>query len=614
MPRNTIYYSQWDEDGIDWRLEFIPASDSDLDAPDYVEIPEDAFNLLGDIAGKFPDKLPIGLVENDAIEIEFNMRFLPADMRNYLINPKAPYNRTYSIGNNRYDPGRLRLINVPTTNVFIVKSGTNGTLTTRFIGIQRKVPSRKMTFTEDGVDFRIELSHIAKEVLTKVSTSDLIWELESTRYSPSVVGCCYDLFVADPTKTIKKAWLCDGVLNDAVNLELLADYYSVEDLQNAINRLANRLFCFYMRVPYDTTGLGWFGTYGNLLIAWTFYKQTDAPNHARGAALTTSQIHFPGRYYKSTDPYTALGGWFYTEKDKASISEHENVWNLYKSWGENFGCKIAFHYSGVNVITQFQRIRDSIFTLPAPIALADNAAEGGFIIEDGYLQLKNSTANLRLGGDNIEEIVLNSPGSVSEEDYECKVGFNNLPTLTDIDKSKTVSQTFSGLETQIFKQNGFEPEKLCYIDTQSDVVVSGTQAIRVHDICDFSDGVTTYLSNYSLNLVIDIGYQYYIHTPILRLQQNAGTAYTFVAAILKMFTHEEQAFTEIVIPLSKDFVSTLPQLHAGMVVTISKATTEYGYDSADYLGHIGTTAVIMGYTLSPSGSQLALSLFILGVA
>lgn len=442
VPTDTIYYSEWEWQDWEYRLELIPRSGELLpDTIVYERIPDDCIDSIDDLSKKFGQTLVIGAATAEAIEIDWDIRFAGGELLETLTRPYAlnagnvsalTYTKYFDLSNvltlkrkSRYETGALWDL--------------------LYIGTQKKTIPTTDTITPESIRKKSSYVGLSKHVMEIIDG-----ELLRNQFMKGRLDYGYDAFPThvlfdfltygdSPDGGVRKFGIINSIPDPSEDVYCVM--YRFSDLDDAIMRLINMIYFKFLRRAEPELSSEKIEMLNNPFTALTFYTQEcDAakPNsHNKGRALAYDELYFPGRVYVDG----VSGGFMWDgHKDQAAcFYDYENVWSYYKALSESNGCKMVTLLNLKDFVPivdlGFYRLWDEIPSNDkSEIALTD-ALGGEITLEQGAEVLRSAKANINLDGDNRNEYEYTHIGSLAEGDYEVKGIFHNVPTLLEEDYS-----------------------------------------------------------------------------------------------------------------------------------------------------------------------------------
>jgi len=501
LGRNTKYFKEWSEATWKWRLEIIPAdypSEYREDLWSSEEIPAEAVNVIDDLEKKFPGDLPIGIIAAEDLKIEFDLRWLPWDLIEYITQPimskagviTVPVIEINGIPLNGEEEYKKYF---DLTNVFILKTdkGSGGDLLPIFIGCQKRSIKSKTTITMDGIKKEITVVSLIKVILENIEPMDISRFIRFFLADVNYYGY-YKRYMA-----FDLVWTYDGDIHAKVDcgtfqntqdLPFLAEawFLNIQNLDYAIRYLCGVIGSQFMRYDVGVEIIN------SAFFHWAFHGQYIHNNtHYYGADLTYEDLYFIGYVCDVQsghlwDLNKQIGGFLVKEKDAPTLFDYDNMWDYLRAITESSYCKLRFPIKERGF---FDIEFNNIFEPESEINVDLNSAveEKNIEFEDGERVIRKAQGNIKgMGSNDNSEMVYKETGSMAEMDFEFKAVFHNLPTQMEQYHYHLFS--FGGNYAFVYMDmGGFFNNKLYYMDSIAGF--DGLQPIKLHEFVEFNDGL-----------------------------------------------------------------------------------------------------------------------------
>lgn len=630
MPRNTIYYRNFTEQGIRYRWEMIPAAQSipsqSLGAPTYTDMGELFTGNEGSFTSEYPDKYPLGIPEKGACTLTLNVDHAPdADIVTYLSENTQRYGLVQyedSLGNPvdletllNYDVGGNATIPFPTSNVWTLFSdkGNSALTTDNFEIIFQGVQKRSDSITLRGTKIEITLGDIIGEVLKTITplhvTSAMLAEqvnitdIDTTptySYTTKTSRAAWDYLYKESTAVYGQCLYVDfnKVISDdsTINVQDECHYYKLEDLYDAIHKCVHAVYSAFIRQ------LGTISVTGSPLDATTMYAQNYLADGLRGSAVANNSLWFIGlakRLDERTDPPYDYGFLFPNDAN-GMAKNHETLWDFLKAHVESMGMYMRWHVSQGNTLNILYRKPKQesswrTFTLASDIG---GTTYDDIEIEKNYERIRACTAvTPSMNSQSVKEVQYSQGGSDAESDYSLKFPLCSSPMLHYGDRQNTlkwgstIAQSLSASYKQVFIEPAFYTGRIYYFATPS--FSSAEYPIVPHHQIDYSDGSSTYTTplNHPLPTGIYIGlWQTYGHSELTSItidyQRRSSHAAIMAKAVSDMFSKIGQAFVEVEVKAVDASGNMIDMAALGRRVTVDFSAISSFHASLPTVWHI----------------------------
>lgn len=495
MPRNAIYYTDYNYAGIDYRLEIIPADSADLSSPAMIEVSESSLIKVDNQNSKFSNKLPVGLVSAGSLKITFDLLKCPDDLVDYLIEPYISISKSVAVNptggaavNKTYD---LEL-----SNLYVLKYYNGTEHITLFVGSQKKTVKRKYSVNKQLVSAEYEIIDIAHVIYTqtksKMIAEAMLSNAQVSNFEAFYDSVAYDhLFKGSGINQFTYA-IADGFKNPETGaFDVMFGFMKLSDLMLQINIIAEQLLKLYYRGAASIT------THGNIMSGIKYYKQYVSDNsHAKGAELAYSNLLFIAAYQKTNVESQVLsnpnGGFLSdNENDIDNLYNYETGWDFIKTLSETKFIKAVFSYTERGIKLNYLRLKEknpdnSLINPNYTFAIGNKT-----VYEEGSEIIRKMQVNTNSGDNDDEEFYFTNQGSTSDKDYEYEHVFHNMPTVPE--SGKLVIKTDNIVEPtyrlQVFVTQSVNTLKLYYKHSlNSDIALKAHESVSIDD----GESVTDY--------------------------------------------------------------------------------------------------------------------------
>ena len=467
MSRNTIYTKTFKKETWTWKLEFIPASNEPLPGTEVTyEINSDGLNVVSPLEIEFNDKLPCGVATVDTLEIEFDLRFLPDDLIEYISTPYYANGGTleinmYGNGSNYYDR------NFDTLNVVCLwtDKGLGGDLDyLYFVGGQKRTLEGETTLEPEGIPDKSTYISLLKLSQEMVSAEDVMYFMAGQAYGGQIEYFRdtkhFDIVTGNGTyKKFDQGFNYDFYNKaDERSGYLYAIWFKLLDLENAIHEITGKIFTILVRA---VTGSNyWYDNSKHSLTHWNLYSIDMAVigynnRYGRLAKLDDDEIWFlafKNFTYDSADftifntqtlQYPQVGGFLIKEKDSVSLWDYDTIWDYWTAITESHFAKMyrTYNSDGLRKISVYLGpVFDPVLS-ETRLYLKDNIEEKNTFTR-GKNIIKEGVANVKgLGSKDTNEYRSGvNPGSMSDSDFTFKTVFHTCCPQVNLEDKDILGQ------------------------------------------------------------------------------------------------------------------------------------------------------------------------------
>lgn len=444
MSSNSIYFTEWNTGvGHKIRAEIYPLStktgtNTTLPAFEsrYVQLPDDILLSVGSISSQF-EMLPMGVPETGTLQVSVNLSHCPDHLRERFLGNKANHHPAVWA-------------------IFIAPDGETWEQRALFVGVQKRIPSMSIKLNHNGdeiIDF--DIIDIFRFCFETVQLNDEGILAYINTHENNRVERLYDYAIIEDGNKLHAdyamgsppdpgGWL--GIRIDPIDYRHSAHMTGlsvlITQIRVAVNLLYCRLFCQEAEEPCITID------YDGVQLAYAHRRIVNYFDAATNFANTISETQSDSDLYivfKITERQNVnniVGGELYDPK--AGLLKLKNCFDFFKSYCENFVCKLSFAIEGFPHTDDIPMLH--IKTIGAFEGVAHYNYGGvesskmlrplhsGIDIEVGNASIRGCRAIIQnpadLDATTYEDILT---GAESERDYDVLLYFHNLPTIAASD-------------------------------------------------------------------------------------------------------------------------------------------------------------------------------------